>query len=247
VAINPIRLSPSAVARVLGAVAFLLVLASIVGQLAKYLLGFDRVYGLVHLFYVNDEQNIPTVFSVLLLFCAALLLTVITVLKKTEKDPDVTRWAILAFGFLCMAVDEASSIHEKLITPVRGLLGDGPFGIFYFAWVIPGIAVVCVLTLFFLRFLWRLPAKTRFTSVIGATLFIGGVIGIELAGGRYAELHSEENLTYSMITALEESLEMAGLIVFIYALLKYIADNYKEVQFRFDDFAGTSRLKGPKT
>lgn len=246
-AINQIRLNPSAVARALGAVAFLLVLASIGGQLTKYLLGHDRVYGLVSLFYVDAEQNIPTLFSVLLLFCAALLLTVITVLKKKQKDPDVSRWAILAFGFLLMAVDEALSIHEKLVTPVRELLGDGPLGIFYFAWVIPGIAVVLVLTLFLLRFLLRLPAKTRFTFIVAGTLFIGGALGLELVGGRYAELHGQENMTYSMIVTVEESLEMAGVIVFIYALVKYIADHYEEVRFRFDDFEGNSRSNAPKT
>jgi hypothetical protein len=39
---------------------------------------------------------------------------------------------------------------------------------------------------------------------------------------------------YSMIAVAEESFEMAGLIVFIWALMKYCADNYKEVRFRFE-------------
>ncbi len=239
-AINQIRLNPSAVARALGAVAFLLILASIGGQLTKYLLGHDLVYGLVPLFYLDAERNIPTLFSVLLLLCAALLLTVITVLKKRQKDPDVSRWAILAFGFVLMAVDEAWSIHEKLVMPVRALLGDGPLGIFYFAWVVPGIVVVLVLTLFFLRFLLRLPTKTRFTFMIAAALYIGGAVGLELVGGRYAEMHGHDNLTYSMFATVEESLEMAGAIVFIYALLKYIADNYIEVRFQVSNFEGNS-------
>jgi hypothetical protein len=37
-----------------------------------------------------------------------------------------------------------------------------------------------------------------------------------------------------MIVTVEESLEMTGLIVFIWALLKYCADNYKQVRFRFE-------------
>jgi len=41
-------------------------------------------------------------------------------------------------------------------------------------------------------------------------------------------------MAYSMIVTVEESLEMAGLIVFIWALLKYLADNYKELQIIFD-------------
>lgn len=246
-ATHPIKLSPAGVARALGAVAFLLVLASIGGQLAKYVFGHEHVFGLVHFFYVDDEQNLPTVFSVLLLFSAALHLTVVTLLKKKQSDPDVTKWAVLAFGFLYMAVDEASSLHEKLIKPVRYLLGDGPKGIFYFAWVIPGIAVVSVLTLFFVSFLWRLPAQTRFRFVVAAALYVGGAIGVELVGGRYAELHGRENFAYSMIVTLEEGLEMAGVIVFIYAVLKYLADNYKEVQFRLDNFEANSRSTSPET
>ena len=234
-AINQIILNPSAIARALGAMAFLLVLASTGGQLTKYLTGHDHVL-LVRLFYVDAERNIPTFFSVLLLLFAAQLLTVITVLKNKHRDPDRSRWAILSFGFLFMAADEGFSLHEKLIVPVRGLLGDGTFGIFYYAWVIPGIAVVLVLALSFLKFLLHLPPKTRSTFLVAATLFIGGALGIELIGGRYVELHNENNLTYSMIVTVEESLEMTGVIVFIYALLKYIADNYKEVRLRFDDF-----------
>jgi hypothetical protein len=72
--------------------------------------------------------------------------------------------------------------------------------------------------------------------MVAATLFIGGALGFELVGGRWVELHGKENLTCSMIATVEESLEMAGVIVFIYALLKYIAENYNEVRFRFDNF-----------
>ena len=226
--------------------AFLLVLASIAGQLSKFLLGHDRVYGLVPLFYVDAEQNIPTFFSALLLFCAALLLMVITVLKKKQKDRDVSKWAILALGFLYMAVDEATSIHEKLIRPARGLLGSGPFGIFHPAWVMPGIAVVFVLTLFFLRFLLRLPAKTRSTFIVAGTLFVVGALCLELVGGHYDQLYGD-NITYRVLAHIEESFEMGGVIVFIYALLKYMADNYKEVRFRFDNFEGTSQSKASET
>jgi len=114
------------------------------------------------------------------------------------------------------------------------MLGDGDLGIFYFAWVIPGIALVLVLGLFFLRFLLSLPATTRRRFLIAATLYLGGALGVELIGGQYAELHGFESFTYSMIATVEESLEMAGLILFIRALLKYCAESYKEVGFRFE-------------
>jgi hypothetical protein len=234
IAINQISLNPSAIARILGAAAFLLVLASIGGQFSIFVLGHDYLEGLVRVFYIDAERNIPTYFSVLLMFFAALLLAVITVLNGKQGIPHVSKWAILSFGLLSMAFDEAFQVHERLISPVRTLLGGSSLGVFYFAWVIPGIALVLVLGPFFLRFLLHLPATARLRFLMAATLYIGGAIGAELIGGRYAELHGTQNWTYSMIATVEESLEMAGLIVFIWALLKYCADNYKEVRFRFD-------------
>jgi hypothetical protein len=68
---------------------------------------------------------------------------------------------------------------------------------------------------------------------MAATIYIGGAIGVELIGSSHAELHGYENWMYSMIATLEESLEMAGLIVFIWALLNYCAHNYKVGRFRF--------------
>jgi uncharacterized membrane protein len=64
---NQILLNSSLIARVLGGVALLLIMASIGGQLIVYLTGHDVVYGLVWLFNLNGEKNIPTGFSTLLL------------------------------------------------------------------------------------------------------------------------------------------------------------------------------------
>jgi hypothetical protein len=236
--INQVSLNPSSIARGLGAVAFLLVLASTGGQLTAYLTGHMRVYGLVRLFNVDAEQNIPTFFSTLLLLFAALLLAVITILKRKQTASYVTHWAILSFGFLFMATDEACSFHEQLVAPVRKLLGGGNLGVFYYAWVIPGIALVLVLALFFIKFLLHLPVKTRLTFLMAAILYLGGAIGCDLIEGRYAELHGAHNLTFNMIATVEEGLEMAGAILFIWALLVYIADNYQEVRFRFDRVRG---------
>jgi cellulose synthase/poly-beta-1,6-N-acetylglucosamine synthase-like glycosyltransferase len=220
------------IALILGAVAYLLAFLSLAGQFAKFLLGHAFLPGLVSLFYLDTEHNIPTYFSVLLLLCAASLLVVIASLNAKQRSPHVSKWIMLSFGFLLMAFDEAFQVHERLNIPVGRLLGDGSLGVFYFPWVIPGIALVFVLGLYFLRFLLHLPAATGLRFLLAATIYIGGAIGVELIGSRHAELHGYENWTYSMIATLEESLEMAGLIVFISALLDYCADNYKEVRLR---------------
>ena len=233
--VHRISVQPSTVARVLGGFTLVLVLASLAGQLSRYFAGHDFVYGLVPLFDLDGERNIPTLFSVCLLAGAALLLAVIALLKNNQGAADVSRWVLLAIGFLCMAADEAWSFHEQLIEPVRGLMGGESFGIFYYAWVVPGIIMLLLVAPIFVRFLLRLPAPARYLFLSAAALYIGGVIGVELVGGAYAETHGTHNMTYSLITTVEENLEMAGVILFIYALLNYIADNYTDVSLSFDN------------
>lgn len=243
---TPISLNPGLIARTLGVMAFLLVIVSTAGQLISYITGDDRLYGFVSLFNVDAEHNIPTFFTVFLLLSAALLLSVITILERNRRASHVLHWAILSFGFLFMAVDELVSIHERLIKPIRKLLGDGNLGVFYFAWVILGIALILFLAWFFLRFWLRLPAKTRLTFFMAAVIYIGGSIGFEMIGGHYAELHGLEDLTYKMIATTEESLEMAGVILFIRGLLVYIAENHREVRFRFDGSCKEATLASPE-
>ena len=237
--VKQISLNPSAITRVLGAMAFLLVLASVAGQISKFALGHDYLKGFVPLFDVDREYNIPSFFSTLLLIFASLLLAVITVLNGKEKVPHVSKWAILSFGFLLMAYDEAFQVHESLGSPVRRVLGlgDGNLGVFHAAWVIPGIALTLVLGLFFLRFLLYQPATTRLAFSIAVILYIGGAVGFELIEGLHIEL-SGQDATYTMMATVEESLEMVGVIVFIRSLLVYIADNHKEVRLRFERARG---------
>jgi hypothetical protein len=217
----------------LGLLALLLLLASIAGQLTKYLTRHVNVYGLVPLFNVDGEGNVPAFFSALLLLFAATLLGIIAILKRAAHASYASHWAILASIFLYLAFDEATSIHELLARPTNALLGDQASGLLYYSWIIPGIAFILLLALTFAKFLLHLHARTRWLFLASALLFVAGAVGVEAASGLYVELHGWDNWTYNMIAALEEALEMAGVIVFIYALLEYIQVNYDEVGLRF--------------
>ena len=245
-AINRITVIPLRITQALGVTAAFLVLASVTGQLVKYLGGHDFVYGLVRLFYVDYENTVPSFFSASLLLMAAFLLALIATLKQAAHATYRFQWALLSFTFLFMAIDEAASIHEMLIGPMRGLLGQEASGVFFFAWVIPGIAVAVIFGLSYLRFLLHLPFTTRWNVVLAGTLYLGGAIGMELIGGRYADVHGMENLTYSMAATVEESLEMAGAIIFIHALLHYIANNYQEIRFQLVSSQQPARALVPK-
>ena len=67
--------------------------------------------------------------------------------------------------------------------------------------------------------------------VFAAATYLSGVIVMELVGGYFDEIHGSNNFRYNMISALEESLEMTGLIIFIYGLLDYLSREYDTVEF----------------
>ena len=230
---NVISISPFFIARLLGKIALLLILTSIVGQVIKHLSGHADAYKFVWFFYVDAEYNLPSSFSGFILMLAALILAVITILVRGQNDSMMSYWLILCSGFFFMAADEILSLHERLIIPLRQFIAIDHYGVLYHAWVIPGIMIVIVLTLFFYKFLYRLPEKTRSAFLVSGALYIGGALGMELIGGYYEEFHQVHNLTCTMIVTAEESLEMAGVILFIRALLSFIAQNYKEVRFQF--------------
>lgn len=104
-------------------------------------------------------------------------------------------------------------------------------GIFYYAWVIPGAIALIIFLIAFAKFINYLPVKTRKLFLIAGSCYVGDV-GIELIGGYYADLYTPHNMGYALITTIEETLEMLGIAVFIYALLSYISLNLKGVDLR---------------
>lgn len=238
-----ILLNPDSIARFLGITAVGLVVANTTTTI--YLTWHERVYRSFVLLDIDREYNIPTFFSSFLLLFVALILALITRLEENRIPSSVLYWSILSWGFSFMAIDEVVSLHERLLSPMRELLGNRRLGIFYFAWVIPAIVLIVVLALFFWQFWLHLPRRIRSTSLIASMLYLGGCIGFEMIGGYYAELHGTQNLVYSSIASVEEGLEMMGAIVFSWSLMTYIADRYGKVEFQFDRVRVRSKLNEP--
>ena len=229
-----LTLTPRSVARALGVVTALLVVISTAVLVVTSLAGRNpHEVRLAQMIYLDGERNLPTAFSTLLLLCAALLLALIAVLERRRGDGGVPYWALLSAGFVAMGVDEAWSFHERLNEPVRALLGGRQLGVYYYAWVAPAIVFVALLGLVFARFLWRLPGPTRTAFLVAAMVYLGGAIGIELIEGRFDEVHGDRNLVSGLIATLQETLERAGVIVFIHALLAYLGARHGALRIRW--------------
>lgn len=214
-------LSPEKITRFLVILVSSLVLCSLVSQFCVYFLpDFPLKETFTLLFNVNSEHNIPTLYSLLALLFCALLLAVIAKAKKLVSDRYVNYWRALAVIFAYLSIDEAVSIHEKFINPLRDTLNTS--GFLYYAWVIPGAIFAIAVFLGFLKFINALPPKTKRLFLTGGAIFIGGAIGMELLAGAHDELYTYNTFGTSVLTSIEELMEMMGIVIFIYALLSYI-------------------------
>jgi hypothetical protein len=213
------------VAVFLGTIIIFLIIANIVGIVSYYYFGSHRIA----LFNLDREGNIPTLFSATALLLCAGLLAVIATARRRQKKREYLYWAGLALIFLFLAVDDGAAIHENIIRPLRNALHTS--GILYFAWVIPYGIFVIATGLIYLRFLFSLTARIRYLIIFAGILFVGGALGFELIGGKWTELYGQENVAYALITTCEQSLQMVGILVFIYALMSYIASELSDLFF----------------
>lgn len=213
--------------------------ANLAVQVAKFFFGRDTLWGFSRLLDVNNENSLPAWYSSATLLLCATLLWLISSVKRQQSDKYAKHWQGLSVIFLLLALDEAASLHEILI----------PFGwawntrgFFKFIWVVPGMIFVLSVVLVYWKFLIALPAKTRYLFVIAGAIYVSGAIGWEMIGGQYFQYAIDNpidltsgwgGMTLALMLAMEEFLEMLGILVFIYALLSYIDANFREIQIHF--------------
>ena len=132
---------------------------------------------------------------------------------------------VLSIVFVFLAFDESISIHERLIIPLRQALDAG--GIFYYAWIIPyGIGIV-LLSVFAIPVFWRMQKRIRFWFGLSAAIYLFAAIGLEMISGKYLVMQNEsKDIVWVLMVTLEESLELLGLIILVYALLSLLQIKY---------------------
>lgn len=166
------------------------------------------------------KKNIPTAYSFLILVICSVLLAIIALIHNKNRDRYRKHWKGLSIIFFILAMDEFCSIHELATHITRHTFKTT--GLFYFAWVIPGMAFLSIFVFAYLKFVLSLPNKIKLGFIVSGTIFVSGAIGMELIGGSFFESYGPDNLIYMMIATFEEMLEMSGIIIFIYSLLEYI-------------------------
>jgi hypothetical protein len=214
-----IRLEPARLVRALAAIAVLLSLAHVVLLVVRTSTGHDTIYGLVRLFDLDREQSIPSFFSGCLFLLNALLFFLIA--RSAPRSASSAIWPVLPALFLFLAYDELFGIHEGLTKPLRAALHTS--GLLFYAWVVVYVPAVVLLVFAFLPVWRRLDRPVRAWLGLAAGTFLLGAVGIEMVGGAYREtVANNRDLTYGLLVTIEESLEMAGLIMLTHALLSLL-------------------------
>lgn len=216
----------------LWAAVVLMVLLSLVQDLLIFLapeVGLtDRIYRLD----LDTEASLPTWFSSGLMLICALALLAIGVLVKREGLLKAAPWLILAAIFFVLSLDEIATIHEWLSATLSAHINNT--GLFYFAWTLPALVVCLAGLACFVPFILGFNGLDRALLIGSAVVFLSGAIGMEMLGGAEAELNGVTSLRYRMLMTVEESLELAGLLIFLLFLLRQLRASHNRTTICFE-------------
>lgn len=166
------------------------------------------IEAILAIFSLSYEANLPTwVASCLLLGCALELFGIARDVPRSSAH----WWALFGI-FAFFSFDEVAQLHERL----GGHLDTG--GILYFDWVIPASALLLLFAALFWRFFWTLPAAARRHFAIAGGVFVTGALITELPLGYVTERYGSSGMAYGLVDFVEESLELYGAVLFLFAL-----------------------------
>jgi hypothetical protein len=230
--------------RLLSAVAALFALlwiVSVAGQIYEKGLDGGRHYWVTR-FDFDGEGNIPSYYQALLVFMAGTAAGLCGAAARSLKRPHTLRWAILAVTLFYVSVDEAASLHELLIDPLRDALDTR--GALRFAWVIPGALAVAGFGICYFGFVRDLPVQGRNILIAGAAMYVAGALGGEIVGGAVGG--DLDNLRYALVTQVEEALEVGGMLLALAAFLSIFAEVAGSVTLDFPGSGVGNELSVPE-
>ncbi len=172
-----------------------------------------------YLFDLSKESNIPTWFSVVQIFMVAVVLAIAAYTEHTRFESSTAWWGLCAI-FTYMSLDEATDMHGLWRAGMIDYVIPGTNSA-HFAWIIPGIIIVLVIAIVYLRWILSLPTRTRVLFIIAGVVFISGGLGLEVVGAYMAD-ESYMNTSYLIVATAEEALEMLGILIMLYAVLLHL-------------------------
>lgn len=168
-------------------------------------------YEVVKLFWLDTEHNVPTVYQAATVALSALLMFVIA--REAER-PDRLRWYALGCVFVLLACDEILRLHETLAD--HSTFEFGAAGVLFYA------PLLVALALWWLPLYLRFDVRAKTLFALAAVAYVGGAAGVESLSQYLAAATGKATPQYALLATAEETLEMGGIALLIYALLVYL-------------------------
>jgi hypothetical protein len=185
----------------------------------------DRaLYGLLHLFDPGDEISLTTFFSVLNLLISSIFAYAIYRHARRQSDETAFQWLTLSILFFCLSLDESASIHERAGARFFDFVDISLPVIETHRWLLAGVIFTAIVGLFFIPFLLKLDARTRFLFLLSGGIFLAGALLFEFVGAlmMFEGGYTRQDLAYRLRRVAEEGFELLGIAIFNCTLLGLI-------------------------
>lgn len=207
----------------------ILIAVALILQVGFVLTVIYQPEGLTQLFNLDHENNIPNIYSTILLLAAGYVaLTCIHAERKyVGAFPVKYIWALVAFVMWAMAFDEYYSFHERageLLVLIKILAPDqdAMLGGYGWSWTLVGLPLALAIGVPAIIAFYRIFEENRYLFyllVAAGSMFVFGAVFMEnlqvFLASRYTGFVTTAALMF------EELLEMLGVSLAIFVIMRY--------------------------
>jgi hypothetical protein len=240
-------------ARVAGALLFVVAcllgagVVATVGLLTVDASQHPSVHNLLTRFDLSRTASLARWFTSGSLAGSAFLFALVAVWRRRAGAKDGLAWVGLSAMFYTLSLDTWALFHTPLLAAMQRSLSAGSG---YLAWAIPSSLVAVALLAFYIRFLGRLQARSRWLLLVaGATFAVGTLLLASSHDGLGRDLSavveagsvafSTSTFATSSIASLGAEfvgagLQMLGAVLVVYTLLDYLQRHLVACHCSFD-------------
>lgn len=171
-------------------------------------------------FDLNVEKHFGAIFGTFLILFASCNMA-FAAYRVWPQRAKTLGWVLMSGVLMFMAFDEFLSLHERAGS-VAGLETEGYGTRVLPIWVQAMAVVVAILCIPMGIFWWKTMKGLRVRTLISVAVYLGGAMGIEIVSSAFVMHQGAANYGYIMLVALEEGMEMLGMIICIDVMLLYL-------------------------
>jgi hypothetical protein len=177
-----------------------------------------RIFELSNRLDLDDETSVPSWFSHVLLLTIGLAAGLAAYLQTEKRLRWI--WGSIASLSVIMSLDEAASLHEHSLQTLHVyVFKEAAPTVMQNAWllVLPIVLALAIASGYVLYNYF--PRRTAKLFILGGVIFLTGAVAVDLLSTAV----SEESFAHQgVMVGVEESLELVGATIILYAIVDYI-------------------------